>query len=184
MLLKQALDFKDESNYLFNILKNLSNAEFEQETLFKKWSINTILRHLHVWNYAAILSLTKINEWEKFSSDLSLFLSKGKSLNDFETEVTKNIKNKELLNKWQELYEELSENKIKLNDIRFFLGCSSWSNGQLEKELDEKSWEPFEIVSTEKVLKMKIQNMWKKCMISLGGKYRVWSNAPENPNFN
>ena len=78
----------------------------------------------------------------------------------------------------------INENKIKLNDIRFFLGCSSWSNGQLEKELDEKSWEPFEIVSTEKVLKMKIQNMWKKCMISLGGKYRLWSNAPENPNFN
>jgi len=78
----------------------------------------------------------------------------------------------------------INENKIKLNDIRFFLGCSSWSNGQLEKELDEKSWEPFEIVSAEKVLKMKIQNMWKKCMISLGGKYRLWSNAPENPNFN
>ena len=78
----------------------------------------------------------------------------------------------------------INENKIKLNDIRFFLGCSSWSNGQLEKELDEKSWEPFEIVSTEKVLKMKIQNMWKKCMIALGGKYRLWSNAPENPNFN
>ena len=78
----------------------------------------------------------------------------------------------------------INENKLKVNDIRFFLGCSSWSNGQLEKELDEKSWEPFEIVSTEKVLKMKIQNMWKKCMISLGGKYRVWSNAPENPNFN
>ena len=78
----------------------------------------------------------------------------------------------------------INENKIKLNDIRFFLGCSSWSNGQLEKELDEKSWEPFEIVSTEKVLKMKIQNMWKKCMISLGGKYKLWSNAPENPNFN
>ena len=78
----------------------------------------------------------------------------------------------------------INENKIKLNDIRFFLGCSSWSNGQLEKELDEKSWEQFEIVSTEKVLKMKIQNMWKKCMISLGGKYRLWSNAPENPNFN
>ena len=78
----------------------------------------------------------------------------------------------------------INENKLKLNDIRFFLGCSSWSNGQLEKELDEKSWEPFEIVSTEKLLKMKIQNMWKKCMISLGGKYRLWSNAPENPNFN
>ena len=78
----------------------------------------------------------------------------------------------------------INENKLKVSDIRFFLGCSSWSNGQLEKELDEKSWEPFEIVSTEKVLRMKIQNMWKKCMISLGGKYRVWSNAPENPNFN
>ena len=78
----------------------------------------------------------------------------------------------------------INQNKLSVNDIRFFLGCSSWSSGQLEKELDEKSWEPFEILSTEKVMKMKIQNMWQKCMISLGGKYRLWSNAPENPNFN
>ncbi|MFL2600957.1 MAG: YqgE/AlgH family protein, partial [Flavobacteriaceae bacterium] len=78
----------------------------------------------------------------------------------------------------------INQNKLSVNDIRFFLGCSSWSSGQLEKELDEKSWEPFEILSTEKVMKMKIQNMWRKCMISLGGKYRLWSNSPENPNFN
>ena len=78
----------------------------------------------------------------------------------------------------------INENKLKVNDIRFFLGCSSWRTGQLEKEIDEKAWEPFEIVSTDKIMKMKIQNMWQKCMISLGGKYRLWSNAPENPNFN
>ena len=78
----------------------------------------------------------------------------------------------------------INDNRLKVNDIRFFLGCSSWSSGQLEKELDEKSWEQFEILSTEEVMKMKIQNMWQKCMISLGGRYRLWSNAPENPNFN
>lgn len=78
----------------------------------------------------------------------------------------------------------INEGKIKDNVIRFFLGCSSWTAGQLRKELDEKSWEQFEILSTEEIMKMKIENMWRECMISLGGDYRLWSDAPENPNFN
>ena len=78
----------------------------------------------------------------------------------------------------------VNEKKLSANDIRFFLGCSSWTKGQLGKELKEKSWEPFEIRSPKNIMKMKIENMWQDCMISLGGKYLLWSNAPENPNFN
>ena len=41
----------------------------------------------------------------------------------------------------------------------FFLGCSSWTKGQLGKELKEKSWEPFEIRSPKNIMKMKIENI-------------------------
>ena len=115
MSLKQALDFKDESNYLFDVLHNLSNTDFEKPTLFKNWNINTIIRHLHVWNYAAYLSLSKPDEWKKFTYDLNLYFSKKKSLKDFEKEFTKNLKNKELLIRWKELFEELSE-RFRLED--------------------------------------------------------------------
>ena len=51
--MKQAFDFRDESSYLFDILKDLSENDLNTKTQFKKWTFNTIIRHLHVWNYAA-----------------------------------------------------------------------------------------------------------------------------------
>ena len=108
-MLKQAYDFKDESDHLFNVLKKLSNTDFEKKTLFKNWSFNTIVRHLHVWNYAAKLALINNNDWEKFSKKLQFNFTEGKSLNDFEKEFTKNLNGKVLLNKWKELFEETAE---------------------------------------------------------------------------
>jgi uncharacterized protein (TIGR03084 family) len=56
--MQQATDFLDESEALSALLQPLSDTEFEAATLFKSWTINNIVRHLHVWNMAADLSLT------------------------------------------------------------------------------------------------------------------------------
>ncbi|MFC4290850.1 TIGR03084 family metal-binding protein [Sphingorhabdus arenilitoris] len=56
--MQQADDFLDECEALHGLVARLSDADFEQETLFKRWTISNILRHLHVWNIAADLSLT------------------------------------------------------------------------------------------------------------------------------
>ena len=69
-------------------------------------------------------------------------------------------------------------------NIRFFLGYSGWGEGQLEAELEEKSWEPFTVKSPLELVKMPTDKMWQVCMTSLGGTYLLWSNAPENPRFN
>ena len=109
-MLKQAQDFKNESDCLFNILEALSEAEFERQTLFKDWSFNTILRHLHVWNHAANLALTNNKKWEIFSKTLKYNFKKGLNLNDFEKDFTKNLRGKELLHKWKDFYEKTSDN--------------------------------------------------------------------------
>lgn len=69
-------------------------------------------------------------------------------------------------------------------EIRFFLGYSGWSAGQLENELASKSWIVIEkkisfdwIISPPNVL-------WKKLIHSIGGIYAIWANAPENPIHN
>ncbi len=114
-MLKQAFDFKNECNYLYEILSELSSSDFDSKTLFKDWSFNTILRHLHVWNYAANLSLTNKIGWGKFFNALRTNLNKGRSLNDFEKDFAKNLKGKNLLNAWKKLYEETTE-KFKIED--------------------------------------------------------------------
>ena len=66
--MQQAQDFRDESAALAAMLAPLDDADFETPTLFKGWTINQILRHLHVWNIAAGKS---IDGGEAFSAFLT-----------------------------------------------------------------------------------------------------------------
>ncbi len=56
-ILQQAVDFQTESDALYELLKPLADEDFERKTLFKEWTINTILQHLHFFNYAAHISI-------------------------------------------------------------------------------------------------------------------------------
>ena len=114
-MLKQALDFKNESDYLYEVLNELSDSDFDKKTKFKDWSFNTIIRHLYVWNYAANLSLTSNTKWERFSLALRKNFNQGKTLNDFEKNFVNKLKGKNLLNAWKELYEKTTE-KFELED--------------------------------------------------------------------
>ena len=56
-MLQQAIDFKEESDALFNLLKDQEEKIFQKKTQFKGWTIDNVLHHLHVWNVAADMSL-------------------------------------------------------------------------------------------------------------------------------
>ncbi|MDR2039037.1 MAG: YqgE/AlgH family protein [Bacteroidales bacterium] len=76
----------------------------------------------------------------------------------------------------------LSLSIMKREDIRFFLGYSGWSGGQLEDELENNSWLVGNINS--KYIINPSQEMWKDSVINMGSQYKVWTTLPENPAFN
>ena len=55
--MQQAQDFLDESRALADVLEPLSDAEFDMPTLFKGWSIDDVIGHLHMFNVAALKTL-------------------------------------------------------------------------------------------------------------------------------
>lgn len=57
-MLQQAIDFRQESAALHAVLGDLGARDFERATLFKSWTINDVIGHLHLFNHAAGLSLT------------------------------------------------------------------------------------------------------------------------------
>ena len=75
-------------------------------------------------------------------------------------------------------------NKIEDSDIKFFLGYSGWESSQLENELKSNSWVVTNNVYNEKIIDKDYQTFWKEKMLEFGGEYSIWSNAPENPNYN
>jgi len=85
---------------------------------------------------------------------------------------------------FKEIVSLLQENKLDESEIRFFLGYSGWSHEQLEQELEVSSWVIIENDYKNDILGKTDSNFWKEKMIEFGGDYLIWSNAPENPNYN
>jgi putative transcriptional regulator len=72
---------------------------------------------------------------------------------------------------------------IRPEQIRFFLGYSGWSAGQLERELKENSWVITRIKS-DIIMSSRGTDSWKRVLRSFKNKYRVWADFPESPDMN
>ena len=70
--MKQVLDFLEESQTLVGVLQALPEKQWSEKTLFKKWTLNEIIIHLHFWNRAVDLSMKDPNVFQNFWNELSL----------------------------------------------------------------------------------------------------------------
>ena len=99
--MRQATDFLDESEALCVQLAPLSEAEFETPTQFKDWTINNIIRHLHVWNIAVDLSLRDEAAFGAFVAAMMAGVRGGK-LPEFEARYLEGLSGHALRNAWME----------------------------------------------------------------------------------
>jgi putative transcriptional regulator len=83
----------------------------------------------------------------------------------------------------ESIRELIKTGKINKSQIRFFLGYSGWSAGQLEKELKEDSW-VIARVKSDIIMNSRGNDTWKKVLRSLKNKYRMWAEFPDSPEMN
>ena len=77
----------------------------------------------------------------------------------------------------------LRKGQIDLSRIRFYIGYSGWSEGQLTEELNQKSW--LTVEATRKLVFHKnVEEIWKDAVKSLGGDYSMMINFPTDPQLN
>lgn len=78
--------------------------------------------------------------------------------------------------------ELLSFNLISASDILFFIGYSGWGKGQLNEEIERKSW----IIAPENpilVFNPHPEHFWRDVLKSMD-EYKHFSNYPIDPNLN
>ncbi len=84
---------------------------------------------------------------------------------------------------FEELVTLIRDDKIKPQHIRFYIGYSGWSEGQLAGELEEKSW--LTTLGNKKLVFHQNENqVWQDALKQMGGDYEQLIFYPIDPQLN
>ncbi len=75
--MQEAEDFRDESDTIAKVLASAGDADFSTITQFKKWTIEDVIGHLHVWNAAALMTLQNPDGFRSFIKGFMEQVAKG-----------------------------------------------------------------------------------------------------------
>jgi uncharacterized protein (TIGR03084 family) len=102
-MLQEAMDFRDESEALYELLESLPDADFDRATLFKEWTINQVIGHLHLWNQAAELTLRDPAAFLEFGAKVMASVASG-GLRNFEDQWLAGRRGRALLVEWRAFF--------------------------------------------------------------------------------
>lgn len=68
--------------------------------------------------------------------------------------------------------------------LRFMVGYSGWSQGQLEEEIAGRTWAIAHPVTGRDLLTGSGEDMWRREVERLGEDYRAWLSVPRDPKMN
>lgn len=110
-MLQEAADFRSESEALYATVAPLSDAELSAKTLFKDWTVNDVIGHLYMWNWAAELTLRDGKAFQEFFKEvMKVASSPNGSLRKFEGQWLKGLEGQALVKLWHEHFLGMSEN--------------------------------------------------------------------------
>ena len=78
----------------------------------------------------------------------------------------------------------LKDKVVDTNEVRFFLGYSGWSSGQLLEEIEQNSWMVFKPKNYNFVFDASSEDLWKSVLEEMGGRYSMYSKYPIDPRLN
>jgi len=108
-MIEQAIDFRDESEALYALIAAQDDEVFARTTLFKDWTVDDVVGHLHMFNVAADLSLTDPDGFDAFLAGLMGALKQGSTMGRYTVEWLDGLAGRALLEAWRDAYRTMSE---------------------------------------------------------------------------
>jgi putative transcriptional regulator len=84
---------------------------------------------------------------------------------------------------FDELKTLINHGLIDKDDVRFFVGYSGWSGGQLNEEMEIGSWVTADMHANY-AFKMPYNKLWREAMYNKGDVYQVLADIPEDMIWN
>lgn len=85
---------------------------------------------------------------------------------------------------FEQLLYLMEAGKLHPEDLKFFLGYSGWSEGQLEEEMEQNTWIIYKAATAADIFDTQPDVLWRECLKKMGGKYKILSNYPTDPRLN
>jgi len=104
--MEQAKHFLDESEALYACLYKLKDNDFDRPTLFKNWTINDILVHLHFWNKGADIALIAPEDFIAMFEKVYAEMKVGNLRKCENANIT--ARGKALLDLWSDYYRDMA----------------------------------------------------------------------------
>lgn len=79
--------------------------------------------------------------------------------------------------------EAIKQGTITPRDLRFYIGYSGWSLGQLDAEVDQKGWILYK-ANKSYLFHHNVEILWKEVLDEMGGEYKLIKNYPLDPQLN
>ena len=99
-MITEADDFLAETEALYTLLSEHTDGALQEVSAFKGWTFYEIIRHLHVWNQMAFLSLTDKDSFDAAFAQLAAGLGTDAGLRTPEKEYLGELAGAELLQAW------------------------------------------------------------------------------------
>jgi uncharacterized protein (TIGR03084 family) len=106
-MLQQAVDLRAEADALHRLLDRLEESEWALPTLFKAWTINDIVQHLHDSDRLAAASVRDPEEYGRSRADIMARRDAGKSRIEEARERLGDLTGRRLLAAWRETLDGL-----------------------------------------------------------------------------
>lgn len=84
---------------------------------------------------------------------------------------------------FDQLKKLILEGVAKPENIRFFVGYSGWSEGQLDQELEKNAWITCKSELND-IFELNHAEMWREVLKKMGGRYKLIANYPSDPRLN
>ena len=106
--MEQSQAFLEESQDLDRLIAPLGEADWIRKTAFKQWTIEVILRHLHLWNKMALAALEAPEDLKKMLVPVLEGFQRGDTLVDIEPQLVSE-RGGDLLRLWRETYQTVAD---------------------------------------------------------------------------
>jgi len=99
-MLPQAIDFRAEADELHALLRTLTDADWARPTLFKQWTVNDIIQHLHDGDLMAAASVAGADPFAAFRAERQAMVDTGMTRVEATRQRMGDLTGRRLLERW------------------------------------------------------------------------------------